>query len=299
MKTTFLLVSITLTSLFFAFQKPQKSIMTLKEMKKALKDGYVYVPSGKTLVEKDTVSVQGFFMLKGEVTNFHYLEYLYDLKTNNKTAEYTAALPDTLGWRTPLAFQEPYVEYYFRHPAYRNYPVVNITREQAEKYCEWLTAFWRKNTGNNELVFRLPTRAEFLRAANGTAYNRPYAWNGTKIRNTEGQILCNHLALDNTSISRDPQTGEFKVIPYPFDSYSGDFSYDITAPSQSFWPNEFGLYNLNGNVSEMVNESGIAVGGNWNSPGYDVRNQSMEAFTESSTKVGFRPVMTFVEKTKK
>lgn len=277
------------------YTQSDNTIISLKGMKKALKDGYVYVPSGKTLMEKDTVSVQGFFMMKGEVTNLNYLEYLYDLKTNNKIAEYTAALPDTLGWRMPLAYQEPYVEYYFRHPAYKEYPVVNITREQAEKYCEWLTEIWRKNTGNKELVFRLPTRAEFLRAANGTSVNRPFAWNGTKIRNTEGQILCNHLALDNTSISRDPQTGEYKVIPYPFDSYSGDFSYDITAPSESYWPNEFGLYNLNGNVSEMVSETEIAVGGNWSSPGYDVRNQSIETFSKPSPKVGFRPVMTFVE----
>lgn len=262
-----------------------------------MKDGYVYVPSGKTLVEKDTVSTQGFFMMKGEVTNFMYLEYLSSLKQANKMDEYTAALPDSLAWRTPLAFQEPYVTYYFRHPAYRDYPMVNITRLQAEKYCAWLTEIWRKNTGNNELVFRLPTRAEFLRAANGSSVNRPYAWQGNGIRDNEGNVRCNHLALDNTTITRDQQTGEYKVIPYPFDCYTGgQISNDLMAPSKSYWPNEFGLYNLNGNVSEMVAEDGIAVGGNWNSPGYDVRNQSTESFTKPSPMVGFRPVMTFVEK---
>lgn len=285
----FLVVSLTLHSQ----QRPKT--YSLKNMKNAMKEGYSYVPSGETLVEKDTVSVQGFFMMKGEVTNMNYLEYLYSLKTADRMEEYTAALPDTLVWRTPLAYGEPYVEYYFRHPAYRDYPVVGVSKAQAEKYCEWLTEVWRQKTGNNELVFRLPARAEFLRAANGSATHRPYAWDGCYMRNSKGDVLCNHLAFDNTCITRDPETGEFKIIPYPFDNFLQGQYNDITAPSQSYWPNEFGLFNLNGNVSEMVAEDGITVGGNWNSPGYDVRNQSTEVFTKVSSKVGFRPVMTFVE----
>lgn len=295
MKTVSLVGLLTFPFLFLAFQKAPKQIVSLKDMKKAMKEGYCYVPSGKTRVEKDTVSVQGFFMMKGEVTNLNYLEYLYSLKTANRMDEYTAALPDTSVWQLPLAYGEPYVTYYFRHPAYRDYPVVGVSKAQAEKYCEWLTEVWRQKTGNNELVFRLPARAEFLRAANGSAMDRPYAWDGYFIRDAKGLVRCNHLALDNTSISRDPQTGELIVIPYPFSNYASALSSDITAPSHSYWPNEFGLFNLNGNVSEMVAEEGIAVGGNWNSPGYDVRNQSTEVFTTASSKVGFRPVMTFVE----
>ena len=48
-------------------------------------------------------------------------------------------MPDTLVWREKLAYNEPLVEYYFRHPAYRNYPVVGVTWVQANEYCAWRT----------------------------------------------------------------------------------------------------------------------------------------------------------------
>jgi gliding motility-associated lipoprotein GldJ len=49
------------------------------------------------------------------------------------------ALPDTLVWRSELAYNEPYVEYYFRYPAYNYYPVVGVTWEQAHDFCIWRT----------------------------------------------------------------------------------------------------------------------------------------------------------------
>jgi formylglycine-generating enzyme len=33
-------------------------------------------------------------------------------------------LPDSLVWRSELSYNEPYVEYYFRHPTFNYYPVV-------------------------------------------------------------------------------------------------------------------------------------------------------------------------------
>ena len=63
-------------------------------------------------------------------SNLDYLEYLYWLNRVYGTdypGVYRKALPDTLVWRDKLAYNEPLVEYYFRHPAYRNYPVVGVT----------------------------------------------------------------------------------------------------------------------------------------------------------------------------
>lgn len=292
--STLILFSNSLLSL-----KKEKKITTLKEMKKVLHAGYSFIPSGNTIFNSDTVSVQGFFMLKGEVTNLNYREYLSSLKTTGKLEEYKKALPDTSLWTTSTIYNKKYTEYYFNHPAYNDYPVVNITREQAEAFCVWLSEIWRKNTGNQSLVFRLPKRIEYLRAANGTALRRPFAWDGPFIRKPDGRYLCNHLALGNTNITRDPETKEFKVIPEfdaLFASYYqlSEFS-DILAPSKSFFPNEFDLYNLNGNASEMVEEKDIVVGGDWNSPGYDVRNESTQKYAGASPLISFRPVMTFVE----
>ena len=52
---------------------------------------------------------------------------------------YKKALPDTLVWRRPMAYNEPYVQYYFRHPSYNDYPVVGVSWLQASDYCAWST----------------------------------------------------------------------------------------------------------------------------------------------------------------
>ena len=52
---------------------------------------------------------------------------------------YERALPDTLSWREKLGFNEKYVDYYLRHPAYRDYPVVGVSWQQANEFCNWRT----------------------------------------------------------------------------------------------------------------------------------------------------------------
>lgn len=89
-----------------------------------------------------TVTVSSFFMDETEVANIHYLEYLYWLARtygNDYPDIYQRALPDTQCWRRPLSYNEPYVEKYLRHAAYREYPVVGISWEQANAYCKWRT----------------------------------------------------------------------------------------------------------------------------------------------------------------
>ncbi|MEP6927224.1 MAG: SUMF1/EgtB/PvdO family nonheme iron enzyme, partial [Ginsengibacter sp.] len=85
------------------------------------------------------VSVNSFYIDQTEVANVHYREYLYWLANtfDNDTAIMRMALPDTLVWRSELAYNEPYVEYYFRYPAYNYYPVVGVTWEQAHDFCIW------------------------------------------------------------------------------------------------------------------------------------------------------------------
>lgn len=296
MKTTILTLIVALSCFLLSLKTPGKAITSLSGMKKIMKDGYAYIPSGKTITGNDTVSCQGFFMLKTEVSNIDYKNYLWDLKKNGKTSEYQAAQIDSTKWTSNSHSLGKYVQYYHNHPAYHHYPAVNLTREQAEKYCEWLTQIWRKKTGNETLVLRLPTRTEFLRAANGSGLIRPYAWNSPYLRRSNGQFQCNFLSIGAGAISRDPESGKLVVKNIPVDFLSDDAdNADLTAPVTSFWPNEFGIYNLNGNVSEMVAEQNIAVGGDWNSPGFDIRNESTKKFTEANPTVGFRPVMTFVE----
>jgi gliding motility-associated lipoprotein GldJ len=89
------------------------------------------------------VTVASFYIDRTEVANIHYREYLHWVENNFDDPMYAqvvdAAKPDTLVWRSELAANEPYVDYYFRHPSYNNYPVVGVSWRQANDFCVWRT----------------------------------------------------------------------------------------------------------------------------------------------------------------
>lgn len=120
--------------------------------------GLVFVPGGtfvKGRVQDDVMSdwnntpvrvqVRSFYMDETEVTNLMYNEYLdwlervYKYQGDAYSNVYTAALPDTMVWRSPLGFNEDMVNNYLRHPSFQDYPVVGVTWQQATKYAKWRT----------------------------------------------------------------------------------------------------------------------------------------------------------------
>ena len=251
-------------------------------------------------------TVASFYMDETEVKNIDWLEYLYWLDRvygADYPEVYKRALPDTLVWRDRLAYNEPYVEHYLRHPAYQDYPVVGVNWLQVNDYCAWRTdrvnerilireGILRENPAQvNEdnfntdaylshqyegLVkgdlddlnpnrdtrkvrmedgiflpkYRLPTEAEWEYAALGqvgnTVYERvtdrkQYPWNGHIVRNADesdkGQMMANFKR------GRGDNMGTAGFL---------NDKADIPAPVVSYWPNDYGLYNMAGNVSEWV-----------------------------------------------
>lgn len=87
-----------------------------------------------------TVSVSSFYMDETEVANIHYREYIYWL-SRSYASDYplyiSQALPDSTCWRRGLSYNEPLVEYYFRHAAYNYYPVVGVNWHQANAFAQW------------------------------------------------------------------------------------------------------------------------------------------------------------------
>ncbi|MBC7425873.1 MAG: SUMF1/EgtB/PvdO family nonheme iron enzyme [Bacteroidia bacterium] len=87
------------------------------------------------------VTVNSFYMDQTEISNIQYGEYVFWLERvfTGYPDVYKKALPDTLVWRNKLAYNEPFVEYYFRHPAYKEYPVVGVSWLQATSFAAWRT----------------------------------------------------------------------------------------------------------------------------------------------------------------
>lgn len=254
------------------------------------------------------VTVSSFYMDETEVSNLHYNEYLHWL--NRVYVDYPEvgkkALPDTNSWRRKLAYNEPLVRYYFRHPAYRDYPVVGVSWVQAAGYAEWrtdrvnemilirekihalndLTNQTNEQNFNTEAYlagqydgmikrdlkdiapggttrkvrmedgiflpdYRLPTEAEWEYAAVGNVGNtvfenintkKIYPWNGLTVRKASpekdrGEIMAN--------FKRD--AGDMAGIAGKLNDNG-----IVTTPVKSYWPNDHGLYNMGGNVSEWV-----------------------------------------------
>jgi gliding motility-associated lipoprotein GldK len=145
--------------------------------------------------------------------------------------------PDTLVWVRDFSYSynEPMSKRYFTHPAFGNYPLVGVNWKQATAFCEWRTqymnSFFEEKKRVPESDFRLPTEAEWEYAARGGRSQAPFPWGGYYLRNKKGCLLANFK----------PGRGN-----YPED---GGF---YTVRADAFWPNDFGLYNMAGNVAEWT-----------------------------------------------
>ena len=254
------------------------------------------------------VTVSSFYMDETEVPNIDYREYLFWIKRVYKSYPevYQKALPDTLVWREELAYNEPYVETYFRFPSFDDYPVVGVSWVQAVEFSKWRSdrvnemlliergiinpnpqqtdsdnfntkAYLsnqyqpsvRKNLpdltngGERPVAFedgimlpeyRLPTEAEWEYAALALV---------GKQAPTKDEIYTDrrYFPWDNYTARykrHDKNQGEMMAN---FRRGGGDYmgmagrlndKGSITVPVKSFIPNDFGLYNMAGNVSEWV-----------------------------------------------
>lgn len=279
-----------LTEEEIAITKKKKKAM-LKALAKHDKNAYVYIPSGTFDYNGKHVSVQAFYLGIGEVTNFEYRTFLFDLLIQGRKDEFLKAKPDQSQWDTyPLFHLKYFQDNYFSDKKYNNYCVVNISREGAELYCKWLSEEVRKYVGDKrEMKYndvRLPLRVEWVKAASNEGKQLPYPWNGQFTRNSDGCYLGNFI--------------QGKAEPgIVFDTTEIN---PVTAPAKSFWPNDLGLYNMSGNAAEMVyegmnrSEPGTA-GGSWRNWPDEVKIYAPDPYKgiiDPKPTIGFRVVSTYM-----
>ncbi|WEK18967.1 MAG: SUMF1/EgtB/PvdO family nonheme iron enzyme [Candidatus Pedobacter colombiensis] len=147
--------------------------------------------------------------------------------------------PDTLVWKVDYSYSQndPMVKTYFNHPSYDEYPVVGVTWEQASAFCVWRTRFYesvasaRKLPANSRPEYQLPSDAQFEYAARGGNVKTKYPWGGPYVRNTKGCMQAN-----------------FKVGRGNYSDDGGLYTVNV----KSYFPNDYGLYNMAGNVAEWT-----------------------------------------------
>ncbi len=278
--------------ILFAISLNALSQIKVKIMKE-LKD-FALIPEGIVRLDTNKINMKAFYISIFEVSNKQYREFLDSLKKNNNIDKFKTAQIDSTLWSKIGSnnFNQPMVDYYGRHPAYNNYPVVNISYEGALLYCEWLTKKYNAMNKDKsiEYNFTLPTKLQWIRAARGSS-TFEYSW--MKIgKNREG-IQGNFKLLNYANIHYNPVTLKYEIIETELSTARNN---DITAPVYSYWPNVFGVYNMSGNVAEMLFEKGFAIGGSYKDSGYDVRVESIQSYQGAAPYIGFRPIMTVVKK---
>lgn len=277
------------------------SPITAKESPKIKKiDGFVYVPAGTFETDTVTVSIMSFWMSQNEITNLQYRAFLFDLKAQNRTEDFQKAVPDTAAWNLQSAYLVPMMNLYFNHPAYNDYPVVNVSADGANLYCKWFEEKLKATLSSAiNITVRIPYQVEWTHAASGYLPRAIYSWSGPYLRNEEGKLMANFRIIGDENITTVDSVPQ--IIQKSFDQNYMDGAF-LIAPSQTYSPNNFGLYNMSGNVSELVvkpkpgevqraSQQIVAIGGNWNSTGYDIRITSEIPFEKANPFVGFRPIV--------
>lgn len=148
--------------------------------------------------------------------------------------------PDTLCWNHDYtySYNEPMTLNYFSHPQFDHYPIVGVSWRQAKAFIYWRThihhAYLNTLEYANEQEFRLPTEAEWEWSARGDLDANPYPWGGPYTQNANGCFLSNFK----------PQRGNYIADD---NIYPGIVAH--------YHPNDFGLFDMSGNVAEWCNDA--------------------------------------------
>lgn len=228
-----------------------------------------------------------------------------ELKRSDFVEKYPVKVyPDTTVWIRDFeyTYNVPMHNDYFWHDAYGDYPVVGITWEQADAFCQWRSLYknsYQKSKGKQNVnMFRLPSEAEWEYAARGGLDGATFPWGGPYAKNDRGCFLANFKPLRG--------------------NYAADQAL-YTVEADAYEPNDYNLYNMAGNVSEWVassydassyeytssfnpnvndkdNPRKVVRGGSWKDVAYylQVSTRDYEHADSARSFIGFRTVQDYL-----
>jgi len=224
--------------------------------------------------------------------------------------------PSTLDYQSDYAYanNETDATFNYEHIAHDDYPVVGITWEQATAFSHWRTHIMNSflRTQGEPLLpdFRLPTETEWEYAARGNLSQSPYPWGGPYTRNMKGCFLANFKPLRG-NYTADGGLKAIKVKQYNPNNYglydmAGNVSewtstvYDETSGSYSHDMNSDNSY-VSENSDANVLKRKVTRGGSWKDISYFIQNstRTYEYDDVSTSYIGFRCVMDFLGRDKK
>ena len=253
-------------------------------------DDFVTAISIKAL-QKNMVKVrEGLYAGKTEVTNEQYEVFLMDLLKNKEFELLETCKAPKTDWRNLLPEKHKHLSdnevFSNGHPDDGDAPVQNISYEAAQEYCRWITRVYNNSTDKKKehrnVTFRLPSEEEWEYAAHANQ-TAPFPWGGSYYRNTKGCFLFNTEVMDEDPCTDCSEKAKLQV------SNDGGF---FTVNAESYFPNDYGLYNTCGNVAEMISVKGIAKGGSWEDRPDDSKIISQKKYDAPSPAIGFRVFMT-------
>lgn len=274
-----------------------------KSFKKITIENYMIKGAPNMIQINDTL-----FCDKTEMSNIDWLLYEFRIKKEYGIAfsELASLLPDTSVWDR-FDISENLKEHYYRYPGYRMYPVVGINLNQARKYAEWRTDIVFSSMMSE--IGKLPKRNNNRNLPNTTDiepyvtvkdYFESHPEDNGKIFYFEYRIptekewmsILQSNEIKNIKHKRVNKKLCKEEDPVKLRVVSGKDTTTLLMTNHviSGCPNSLGIYNLNSNVAELIQEEGYTMGGCWIDENSAKGEISKGVITKPNAYTGFRCV---------